>query len=49
MERKISDFEKANFQAYTDLDSEAMEETIHSKGKVGGGNPLQLLFFESQE
>jgi hypothetical protein len=36
MERKISDFGKANFQAYTDPAGEVMEETIHGRGRHRG-------------
>jgi hypothetical protein len=36
MERKRSDFEKANLQVYTDLADEAMEETIHGRGRRRG-------------
>lgn len=33
MERRRLDFGKANLQAYIDLADEAMEETIHGRGR----------------
>ncbi|XP_059453365.1 uncharacterized protein LOC132183914 [Corylus avellana] len=43
MERRRSDFEKTNLQAYTDSASEAMEETIHGRGGAGGDDPFYLF------
>jgi hypothetical protein len=49
IEKRISDFKKANLQTNIDTTGEVMEETIHGRGEVGREEPLRLLLCEGPE